>query len=69
MTELTKTILEIADLQAMQPDFGVIKLLEKDKCEAMQTIIFAKEKNTLKVLTTNNFPEQLQKLLKMLEDK
>ncbi len=69
MTELTKTILEIADLQAMQPDFSVIKLLEKEKCEAMQTIIFAKEKNTLKILTTNNFPDQLQKLLKMLEDK
>lgn len=69
MTELTKTILEIPQLQAMQPDFSVIKLLEKDKCEAMQTIIFAKEKNTLKILTTNNFADQLQKLLKMLEDK
>jgi hypothetical protein len=69
MTELTKTILEIADLQAMQPDFSVIKILERDQCESMQTIIFAKEKNTLKVLTTNNFPDQLKKLIKMLEDK
>ncbi len=69
MTELIKTILEIQDLQAMQPDFSVVRLLEKEKCEAMQTIIFAKEKNTLKILTTNNFPEQVQKLLKMLEEK
>lgn len=68
MTELTKTILEIADLQALQPEFSVIKLMEREKCESMQTIIFAKEKNTLKILTTNNFPEQVAKLTKTLEE-
>jgi hypothetical protein len=53
----------------MQPDFGVIKLVEKEKCEAMQTIVYGKDKNTLKILTTNNFPDPLQKLLKSLEEK
>lgn len=69
MAELTKTILEIQDLQAMQPDFSVIRLMEREKCDNMQTIIFGKEKNTLKILTTNNFPDQVQKLTKMLEEK
>lgn len=69
MSDIIKTILEMADLQAMQPDFSVIKLIEKQKCENIQTIVFGKEKNTLKILTTNNFPDLLQKLLKMLEEK
>ena len=69
MTELTKTILEIDALQKIQPDSSVIKILDRETCENIQAIIFGKEKNTLKVLTTNNFPEQNQKLLKTLEDK
>ncbi|MEI8091294.1 MAG: hypothetical protein WCG98_03430 [bacterium] len=69
MTELTKTILELEQLQTMQPDFSVIKLLEREKCEDMQVVIFAKEKNTLKILTTNNFPEKVLKLTKLLDDK
>ncbi|MFA7717613.1 MAG: GspE/PulE family protein [Candidatus Absconditabacterales bacterium] len=69
MGELTKTILEIEALQKLQPDSSVIKILPRETCENIQAILFGKEKNTLKVLTTNNFPEQIQKLLKTLEDK
>lgn len=69
MTELTKTILEIPDLQAMQPDFSVIKILDKESCENIQTVVFGKLDHTLRLLTTNNFPEQLNKVVLMLKDK
>jgi len=68
MTELSKTILEIPELEKIQPDFSVIKILDKETCENIQAIIFGKEKNTLKILTTNNFPDQLIKIAKKLED-
>jgi hypothetical protein len=68
-TELSKSILEIDDLQGISPDFEQLKILPKETAEKIETMIFSKEKNTLKVLTTNNFPEGLGKLLKNLEDK
>jgi len=68
-TELTKSILEIDDLQGISPDFEQLKILPKETAEKIETIIFSKDKNKLKVLTTNNFPEGLGKLLKNLEDK
>lgn len=67
--ELSKSILEIDDLQGISPDFDQLKILPKETAEKIETMIFAKEKNTLKVLTTNNFPEGVRKLLKNLEDK
>lgn len=69
MSELTKTILEIRDIQKIKPNFDEIKILKRDVCEQTQTIIFAKEWNTLKLISTNNFPEELKKITKMLEDK
>jgi hypothetical protein len=69
VTELTKSILEIDDLQGISPDFEQLKILPKETAEKIETMIFSKDKNTLKVLTTNNFPEGLGKLLKNLEDK
>ena len=43
--------------------------MSREECEKTQTIIFDREKNTLKILTTNNFPEELQKITKSLEQK
>jgi len=43
--------------------------MPKATSEKIQVLVFAKEKNKLKLLTTNNFPEQLQKVIKMLEEK
>jgi len=65
----TTTILELEDLKKIQPDLLAIKTITRETCEQVQVLIFAKEKNILKILTTNNFPEQLQKILKMLEDR
>ena len=67
--ELTKTILELDDIQKIEPELSAVKIINRETCEKIQVIIFGKEKNTLKVLTTNNYTDQFQKVLKMLEDK
>ena len=69
MTELTNSILEIEDIAKIKPNFDEIKILKRDVCEQTQTIIFEKEWNTLKLISTNNFPEELKKITKMLEEK
>ncbi len=69
MAELTKSILEIEDVQKIKANFDEIKILKREVCEQTQTIIFAKEWNTLKILTTNNFPEELKKIIDMLQNK
>lgn len=69
MNKLTKSILEIEDIKAIKPNFDAIKILTKDVCEKTQTIIFEKEWNILKVLSTNNFSEELNKIIDMLESK
>lgn len=68
-TELTKTILEVDDLQGISPDFEQLKILPKETAQKIETLIFSKDKNMLKVLSTNNFSDGLQSLLKNLEDK
>lgn len=67
--ELSKSILEIDDLQGISPNFEQLKILPAETAQKIETLIFAKDKNTLKILTTNNFPEWLTSLLKSLEDK
>ena len=66
---LSKTILEPVDIQGIIPDPIQVKILPREICEQLQVIIFAKEKNNLAVLTTNNFPEQTQALIKQLEER
>ncbi len=69
MSQLEKSILELQGVQALKPDFVQLKIMPKETAEKIQVLVFEKNKNVLKVLTTNNFPEQLQKVVKMLEDK
>ncbi len=66
---LTKTILEMIDVEALQPDFSVLKILSKDQAEKAQALIFDKDKTTLAILTTNNYPDVLQKILETLAAK
>jgi hypothetical protein len=69
MSELTKTILEVEDIHSIKPNFDEIKILKREICEKTQTIIFDKKENTLKILTTNNYPEELKKIISTLEAK
>lgn len=66
---MNKTILEMSDVQALQPDLSLLRIIPRDVCERIQVIVFAKEKITLKLLTTNNFPDQLKQILAKLEEK
>jgi hypothetical protein len=56
-TSLTKSILEIDDLHGISPDFEQLKIISQETAQKIETLIFSKEKNTFKVLTTNNVPE------------
>ena len=69
MAGIIKSILDISDIKEIKPNFKEIKIMSREECEKTQTIIFDREKNTLKILTTNNFPEELQKITKSLEQK
>ena len=69
MAELSKTILDIEDIHSIKPNFDEIKILKRETCEKTETIIFDKKENTLKIITTNNFPEELKKIATMLENK
>ena len=68
-TSLTKSILEIDDLHGISPNFEQLKIISQETAQKIETLIFGKDKNTFKVLTTNNIPEWLTSLLKNLEDK
>ncbi len=68
-TTLSKNILEIDDLQGISPNFEQIKIISQETAQKIETLIFGKDKNTFKILTTNNFSQWLASLLKSLEDK
>lgn len=66
---LQKSILELDDLQGISPNFDHLAMLPKATAQKIETLFFARDKNTFKILTTNNFPEWLAKVTKWLEDK
>lgn len=67
LNTLTKTILELSDVQWLKPNFELIGILPKPIATAVQAVIFDGEKNRLSILTTNNFPTQLQQIIQRLE--
>jgi len=66
---LTTTILEQADLEKITPNLSAIKIISRETCEKIQVLVYEQKNKQLKVLTTNNFSEQLKQILKMLEDR
>jgi hypothetical protein len=61
--EFKKTILELEDIQKIQPDFEQLKIINQETAGKIQVLVFAKEKNILKVLTTNNYTKSLNKIM------
>jgi hypothetical protein len=41
--QITKTILELTDVEALQPDFSVLRAIPKAQAAAAKTLIFDKE--------------------------
>lgn len=66
---ITKTILEQIDVEALQPDFSLLKLFSKQQAAAAKALVFDKEWSTLAILTTNEKPDVLQKILEWLAAK
>ena len=68
--QLINTILELDDVQALQVDFSQLKKIPRDSAQAIQIILYYKdEDNTVYLLTTNNYPDDLKKITKQLENK
>lgn len=60
---LTKTILEQVDVEALLPDFSVLKVIPKPQAVSAKALIFDKDWAILAILTTNEKPDILQKIL------
>ncbi len=69
MAELSKSILYQEDIQKITPNLQAVKFLSQEIAEKTQSILFQKEQNKLSLLTTNNFPTELQELKMKLEAK
>ncbi len=69
MTELSKSILYQEDIQKIKPNLKTVKFLSKSIAEKTQAIVFQKEENKLSLLTTNNFPDDLNDLKMKIEAK
>ncbi|MDR2540626.1 MAG: GspE/PulE family protein [Candidatus Peribacteria bacterium] len=68
-TPLINTILELSDVQALQVDFSQLQKIPKETAEKIQTVIYYKDsEHVVYILTTNNYPEELQKISKQLTD-
>jgi type II secretory ATPase GspE/PulE/Tfp pilus assembly ATPase PilB-like protein len=66
-TPLINTILELNDVQALQVDFSQLQKIPKETAEKIQTVIYYKDtEHFVYILTTNNYPEGLQKITKQL---
>jgi hypothetical protein len=69
-SQLINTILEVSDVKALQVDFSQLKKISRKDAEANQIITYYKdEENCIHILTTNNFPEELQKVLNQLDNR
>lgn len=68
--QLINTILEVTDVQAIQVDFSRLKKISHEDAEKMQIIMYYKDDdNYVYILTTNNHPDDVNRLLKQLDNK
>ena len=68
--QLINTILEANAVQALQVDFSQLRKISRENAESMQIILYFKDdENFVHILTTNNYPEELQKLINQLDSK
>lgn len=64
---LINSILELADVQALQVDFSQLQKISRETAEKMQTLIYYKDaEHYIYLLTTNNYPDELTKITKQL---
>lgn len=66
---LLKTILDFEDVKQITVDLTVLSVIDYNIAKSSQIILFKKEKSTIFVLTTNNFPEKVKKVVSKLQEK
>lgn len=66
---LDNNILEVKDIQNINPSFSLIKELDRKDSQESQTILFSKNTNTLSFISTNNHTEKLNEILKKYQNK
>lgn len=60
LQNLDKRILELSDVEKIEPQLEWVPLLTRDVAEDTQTLVFLRDAFQLKLLTTNNFPEKVR---------
>ena len=61
--------MEVDDVKALQVDFSQLKKISREDAEATQVIIYYRdEDNCVYLLTTNNHPEDVNKIIKQLDN-
>lgn len=68
-TWLEKKILDYTDVQKLKVDLLKLAIIPKEVAEKSQTLIFDGDGKHLLILSTNNYSNQLQKLLEQLGNK
>jgi len=63
LQNLDKRILELSDVQTIEPQLQSVALLHRDIAEDAQTLVFFRDALQLKLLTTNNFPDKVRHLV------
>ena len=66
---LNNNILEVKDIQNINPAFSLIKEIPRSEAQDAQTLLFWKNVNTLSFLSTNNYTDKLNQILKKYQDK
>jgi hypothetical protein len=69
LNSLNKTILDYSDVKKLKVDLLKLAIVPQEVAEKSQTLIFDGDGKHLAILSTNNYPAQLQALLKQLGDK
>ncbi len=66
---IDKKILDLWDVQKIDPDLDKIKIISYDLAKKSQSIFFDSNNNTLCVLTTNNYPSVITQILDRISAK
>lgn len=69
LNNISKSILEVSDVKALIPDFSKLKIIPEKIAHDMEAVIFDSDGINLKILTTNNFSENLKQLYSNLDKK
>ena len=70
MSDLINTILETNAIKEIKPDFSRLTYIPKEIAQKTQILVFEeKTRKELSFLTTNNFPEDVKRILQQFSNK